>query len=126
MSKKIKKPRKWGILVLFASVPTLLCCAQPILLVSLGMGSVVASIYGEHLPFLRWFGLHEGITFGITAFILIVAGWSLYRSGRTCPADPELAAACNSTHKWNVGFYWGAVGIWCIGAFSAFVLPIMA
>ena len=125
MHDKIKKPRKWGLLVLFASIPTLLCCALPILLVSLGMGSVVASIYGEHFPFLRWFGLHEHITFGITAFILIVAAWALYRPGRTCPADPELAAACSSTHKWNIRFFWGAVTLWCIGAFSAFVLPII-
>ena len=125
MAEKIRRPRKWGVLVLLASIPTLLCCALPILLVSLGLGSVVASIYSEHLPFLRWFGLHEHITFGITASILIAAGWVLYRPGRTCPADPELAMACNSAHKWNSRFYWGAVVIWCIGTFSAFVLPII-
>ena len=126
VSNEIKKPRKWGVLILFASVPTLLCCALPILLVSLGMGSVVASLYGDYFPWLRWFGLHEHITFGVTAAILLVAGWTIYRPGRTCPADPELAKACNSAHKWNVRFYWGAVIIWCIGAFSAFVMPLFA
>jgi mercuric ion transport protein len=125
VAEKIQKPRKWGVLVLFASIPTLFCCALPILLVSLGMGSVVASIYGEHLPFLQWFGRHEATTFGITALILFAGGWVLYRSGRTCPVDPELAKQCDIAQKWNVRFFWGAVVIWCIGAFSAFVLPLI-
>ena len=123
---KIEKPRKWGVLILFSSVPTLLCCALPIFLVSLGMGSVVASIYGDYLPWLRWFGFHENITFGITATILIIAGWAIYRPNRVCPADAELAKACNSAHKWNIRFFWGAVIIWCIGAFATFILPMFA
>lgn len=120
------KPRIWGVLVLFASVPTLLCCALPILLVSLGMGSLVASIYGEYLPFLRWFGLHEQITFGTTAAILLVAAWTLFRPGRSCPVDCELAARCQQARKWNLGFFWGAIVIWSVGAFSAFILPVIA
>jgi len=123
--KKQNKPRKWGALLLFASTATLLCCALPILLVSLGLGAVAASIYGEYFPWLRWFGLHEGVTFGATAAILAIAGWTLYRPGRTCPADPELAAACNKAQKWNTRFFWGAILVWCIGAFSAFILPLM-
>jgi len=119
------KPRKWGWLVLFASVPTLLCCALPILLVSLGMGAVVASVYGEYFPFLRWFGLHEKTTFGVTALILLAAGWALYRPGRACPADPELAKQCASAHTWNVRLYWASVAIWCIGFTAAFVLPLL-
>ena len=120
---KQAKPRKWGVLMLFASIPTLLCCALPIILVSLGMGSVVASMYGEYFPWLRWFGLHENITFGVSAIILAVAGWILYRPGRSCPSDPELAKQCNSANKWNSRFFFGSVAIWCVGAFSAFVLP---
>lgn len=123
MADNIKKPGKWGVLVLFSSIPTLLCCALPILLVSIGMGSVVAAIYGDYFPWLRWFGLHENITFGTTALILVLAGWAIYRLGRTCPADPELAVACNAAHKWNIRFYWAAVVIWCVGFFAAFVLP---
>ncbi|RDX37282.1 hypothetical protein DZA50_02495 [Kangiella sp. HD9-110m-PIT-SAG07] len=115
--------KKWGVLVLFASVPTLICCALPILLVSLGMGSVVASMYGEHFPWLNWFAKYDLITFGVTALILIITGAVLYRSNRSCPTDPELAAACESAQKWNRRFYWSAIIIWLIGAFSAYILP---
>jgi hypothetical protein len=120
---KIKKPRKWGVWILFASTTTLLCCALPILLVSLGLGAVAASLYGDYFPWLQWFGRNEAITFGVTALILFIAGWTLYRPGRTCPADTELAALCNKAHRWNVRFYWGSVLIWCIGFTAAFLLP---
>lgn len=119
MADNQNKPKRWGLLLLFATIPTLLCCALPILLVSLGMGSVVASLYGNQLPFLQWFGRNETATFGITAAILLFAGWVLYRPGRTCPADPLLAQACEKADKWNRRLYWLAVIVWCIGFLAA-------
>lgn len=119
VANNTNRSKHWGILLLFASVPTLLCCALPILLVSLGMGSVAASLYGDKLPFLQWFGRHEAITFGVTAIILLLAGWMIYRSGRTCPTDPALAATCKNADKWNRRFYWLAVIVWSIGFFAA-------
>ena len=120
----VTKPRKWGVFLLFATVPTLLCCALPILLVSLGLGSVVASIYGDYFPFLRWFGLNEDITFGIATAILIISAWVIYRPGQQCPADPELASACDSAKKWNRRFFLAAVLIYCVGVYTAFILPL--
>jgi len=121
----IKKPRKWGVLILFASTTTLLCCALPVLMVSLGMGAVVASVYGEYLPFLGTLGLYKEWTFGITVGLLALVGWILYRPGRTCPTDPEYAKLCNTAHTWNIRFFWGSVIVWCIGAFAAFALPLL-
>lgn len=117
------KPRRWGGLILLATMPTMICCVLPIALVAAGFGSVVASIYGEHFTFLQWFGRNEHITFGATALILGAAAWAIYRPGRVCPADPELAAACEAAQKWNVRFLWAAVAIWGLGAFAVFVLP---
>ena len=119
------KPRKWAALLLFASIPTLLCCALPILLVSLGFGSVVASLYGDYLPFLRWFGLNEDLTFGITTTILLIAAWVIFKPSQQCPADPDLAAACVAAKKWNIRFFWGAVFIWSIGIFTAYIMPVI-
>jgi cytochrome b561 len=84
------------------------------------MGAAVASVYGEYFPFLQWFGLHESMTFGVTALILLTAGWALYRPGRACPADPELAKKCAHAHRWNIRFYWGSVLVWCVGFVAAF------
>jgi len=70
MARATNKPRQWGILLLFVSVPTLICCALPILLISLGFGATVASLYSEQLPFLQWFGLNSAIIFIISGSIL--------------------------------------------------------
>lgn len=125
MEQKTKKARKWGVLILFTSISTLLCCALPILLVSLGMGAVVASIAGN-APWLIILSQYKAWTFSLTALILAVAGWVLYRPGRTCPADSDYAKACSTAHKWNVRFYWVSVAIWGIGALAAFGLPLLA
>lgn len=124
MTDKNIESRKWGWLVLFASTATLVCCALPILLVSIGMGAVVASL-ATNVPFLITLSQYKGWTFTITAFILLGAGWALYRPGRTCPSDPELGKLCNNAYWWNTRLFWGAVVIWCIGAFAAFILPIV-
>ena len=121
VGEKNIKPRKWGWLILFTSSATLVCCVVPIVLVSLGMGTVVASLYG-HLPFLTFIGMHKTGTFGITAFILALAAWALYRLNRACPVDHALAQACASARKWNVLLFWVSVAVWCIGFFAAYAL----
>ena len=123
MEHNPKKPRKWGVLILFASTTTLICCALPIMFVSIGMGSLVAAVYGEHLPWLRWFGMNEHITFGATAALLLGGAWALFRPGRTCPADPELGRLCAQADKWNKRFLALGALVWCVGAFATFVLP---
>ena len=114
------KPRKWGWLVLFASASTLLCCALPIILVSLGMGAVVASM-ASNVPFLIELSQYKAWVFTGSGVILLLAGWALYRPGRVCPIDPELAKLCLSAQKWNRRFFWGAVILWSIGFFAAFI-----
>ena len=115
------KPRQWGWLILFTSSATLVCCVIPIILVSLGMGAVVASMYGS-LPFLSFLGLHKDWTFIITALILSLAAWALYRPGRACPTDAAMAKACTSAYKWNTRLLWISIAFWCIGFFAAYLL----
>jgi len=122
-NQTMPKPRRWAFLLLFASASTLLCCALPIVLVSLGMGAVVASLAGN-LPWLVTLSQYKGVTFSVTAVILVLAAWALFRPGRVCPTDPALAAACNAAQTWNRRFYWVAVGLWLIGLAAAYLLPL--
>ncbi len=125
MSDNSYKPRQWGWLILITSSTTLVCCVIPIVLVSLGMGAVVAALYGS-LPFLSFIGLHKDWTFIITALILVLAAWALYRPGRVCPADDTLAKACTSAHKWNTRLLWLSITFWFAGFFAAYLLlPII-
>ena len=97
-------PRKWAWIVLFTSSSTLICCALPILLVSLGLGAVSASLFASY-PFLVTLALHKTWMFLGSAVVLALTGWLLYRPGRACPTDPGLAEQCESAHRWNLRFF---------------------
>jgi len=111
---------KWGWIILFTSAGTLLCCALPIMLVSLGMGAVVAAM-ASNIPFLITLSLYKTWMFTGSGFLLLLGGWLLYHPGRTCPTDPVLAELCTKAHIWNSWLYWVSVGIWCVGFFFAYI-----
>ena len=111
-------------LTLFTAGGTLICCALPITLVSLGMGAAVASVVSS-VPLLISLSLHKVWVFGISACLLLLVGWLLYRPGRACPADPELAALCERTQRWNRRIFIISVTLWVIGFFAAYLaLPL--
>ena len=116
------KPKTWSWLLLFTTSGTLICCAIPITLVSLGMGATVASMAAT-APWLVALSMHKGWVFGLSAGLIALSAWSVYRPGRACPIDPELAAACARADKWNRRFIWFSAVMWSIGFLAAFALP---
>jgi hypothetical protein len=111
-------------LALFTTTGTLVCCAIPITLVTLGMGATVASMVSA-MPFLVTLSQHKIWVFAISGVLLALSAWMMYRPGRACPVDAELGELCNKTHKWNKRIYWFSVILWCIGFFAAFLaLPL--
>ncbi len=109
---------------LFASTGTLVCCALPIMLVTLGMGATVAALT-RSAPFLIVLSLHKAWVFAGSALMLALSGWMMYRPGRSCPVDPELGALCDRTQVWNRRIYWTSVILWGVGFFAAFMaLPL--
>ncbi len=111
-------------LALFASTGTLICCALPIVFVMLGLGATVAAITSS-VPVLVTLSLHKGWVFSVAAMLMASSGWLLFRSGRECPVDPQLAALCDRALKWNRRIFWTSVAIWGVGFFAAyFALPL--
>lgn len=108
-------------LTLFASTGTLVCCALPIILVTLGLGATVAALTSS-FPILIKLSQHKEWVFAFSGAMLMLSGWLMYRPGRTCPADPELGRLCTKTQIWNRGVYWSSVTIWGIGFVAAFLL----
>lgn len=111
----------WGWILLLTSTSALVCCVIPIALVSMGLGAAVAALY-SNLPFLTFLGLHKDWTFVLTALILAAAVWALFRPGRACPADPELARACQKADRWNRRLLFLSMGLWALGFFAAYLL----
>lgn len=111
-------------LTLFASTGTLLCCALPITLVTLGLGATVAAMTSA-FPWLILLSKHKVWIFAFSGVLLLVSGWLLLRPGRSCPTDPELAALCTRAERWNRRIYWISVTIWGLGFLAAYVaLPV--
>lgn len=124
-SEEIVEGKNWGWLVLFATSTTLVCCALPIILVTVGLGAVSAALF-SNLPFLVTLAKFKLWFFAGSGLLLALSGWLLYRPGRACPIDPVLAKQCEKAHKWNMRVFWAGTAIWAIGFAAAYLsLPIL-
>jgi mercuric ion transport protein len=111
-------------LTLFASSGTLICCALPIILVTLGLGATVAALTSS-FPLLITIAQHKTWVFAGSGALLLLSGWLMYRPGRACPADQELGCLCDQTQVWNRRIYWTSATLWVIGFFAAYLaLPL--
>jgi hypothetical protein len=111
-------------LSLLASGGTLVCCALPALLVSLGLGAALAGLVSA-VPALVWVSEYKAPVFGVAAALLAAAGalqWRLRTA--PCPIDPALRQACLRTRRWSRWVWVAAVALFAVGAFFAFVAPL--
>ena len=120
----MKKPRSWSWLLLFTTSGTLLCCALPITLVTLGLGASVASM-ASAAPWLITLSQYKGWMFALSGVMISLGFWAVHRPGRVCPTDPELAAACVTADLWNQRFLWLSAGMWSVGFIAACALPLL-
>ena len=119
MKSKMTDNLKWMTLLITGS--TLLCCALPILLVSLGLGATVASL-NFNVPGLLFLAEHKVWTFSISAGMLLFLVWIIWRPNQSCPSDPELAKYCESSKKWNKRVFFLSVAIWFTSFFASYLL----
>lgn len=109
---------------LFTSTGTLICCALPIMLVGLGLGAAMAGLTST-FPWMVTLSQHKAWVFAGSGLLLALSGWMVYRSGRTCPADPKLAKLCNTMDKLNRRIVLFSATVWVIGFFTAYLaLPL--
>lgn len=108
-------------LTLFGSFSTLLCCALPALLVSLGAGAVMIGLVSA-VPQLVWLSEHKVALFIFAGCMLFISGFSRYLTRNApCPADPAQAKACNRLRRISFGVFLFSVGMYATGFFFAFI-----
>lgn len=108
---------------LFGSVGTLLCCALPVLLVSLGMGAVFASLTSA-VPQIVWIAEHKAIIFISTGLMLALSvALNLYSSQKSCPVDAKKAEVCASTKKMTKPILIISIIVYAVGVLFSYVLP---
>jgi len=118
---QITQQRTLSWIALFSATGTLLCCALPILLVSMGFGAVVASLTSA-LPMLVTLAEYELWMFTGSAVILAIAAGVLWLRPQECPNDPLLAQRCAQARIWNRRVFWVAAAVWMVGFTAAFLL----
>ena len=120
---ELGKIKNISILSLFTSTGTILCCALPALLVTLGAGAALSSVIAS-FPQIVWVSKYKVYIF-TAAFILIVFSGYLQWHARKlpCPSDKLLAAKCMSARRVSLVIYFVSVGILLIGFTFSFVIP---
>lgn len=102
---------------------TLVCCALPALLVSLGLGAVMAGL-ASNIPGLVWMSENKLAVFGFAGLMLSFNGLLLWKNRNApCPVDAKLRDACIKGRKAGRALYNISVGIFILGVFFAFVAP---
>lgn len=131
MSEPVTNPLRprhegWSAWVsLLASSGTLVCCALPALLVTLGAGAALAGLVSA-VPALVVLSEHKAWVFGFAALMMAVAGALQWRArSAPCPLDPALRQACLRGRAWSRRVYAVSLAMLVVGALFAFVLPAL-
>ncbi len=90
------------------------CCALPIALVALGLGSVVASTVSA-MPWLGTMAEYKTLTFSLTALILGYSWWR-FRSSRECEVGEGRRLRIQKIILWVI------TALFAISLFSAYAL----
>ena len=108
-------------LALFGSASTLVCCALPALLISIGAGAVMAGLTAA-IPGIMWLSAHKDILFVLSGVLMIFSTSLWWRQRHApCPVDPVKAAACHRLrriNKWLLAVAWLA---YACGLFFAYL-----
>jgi uncharacterized membrane protein YdcZ (DUF606 family) len=112
-------------LTILSSFSTLVCCALPAALVSLGAGAALASVVTA-VPQLVWLSEHKLPLFAFAGLMLVLSGVSVYRNRNApCPTDPMQAKSCTRLRRWSAGIFAVSVVLYFVGLYFAFIAARM-
>jgi hypothetical protein len=108
-------------LTLFGSLGTLLCCALPALLVSIGAGAAMASIVTS-VPQLVWISEHKVALFIFAGAMIAISGVTSYRNRHLpCPTDPAGEKRCRRVRRWSTAVFLASAFLYAVGFYFAFL-----
>ena len=115
-----KTPLLLPFISLFFSVSTLICCALPALLVTLGLGATLAGLIST-APWLVTISRYKAWFFIIAGVLLFFVGLYLYYTRHLpCPTDPMKARACRLSRRISVVTVVLSGVIYIVGIFFAY------
>jgi hypothetical protein len=106
---------------LLGSLGTILCCALPALLVSIGAGAVMASLVTT-VPQVVWLSEHKIALFIFAGIMLVTSGVTTYLNRRApCPIDPRQARSCRRVRRFATSVFFTSVVLYAVGFYFAFI-----
>ena len=121
MKSKILKQFITPSLSLFTSLSTLICCALPALLVSLGMGASLVGLV-TIFPWISIISKFKIQIFLIAGLLLIFSGYLCWQGRNApCPSDPIQAKICSKLRVVNLVIFLASLVIYLVGFFFAFL-----
>ena len=120
------KDKLVSVLALFTSVGTLLCCALPALLVTLGLSAVVISTVAA-FPWLIPLTKHKGWLFLGAGGLIGINFFLVYRPQKQVACDVQAGEqGCEVAGRWSKSVLWLSVGTYAVGLFMAYLaLPLL-
>ena len=110
-------------LSLFGSLSTLLCCALPVTLVSIGMGATFASI-SSMFPQIYWITAKKDFLFILTGVLLVISFFLMKKTqNEPCPIDKNQAEVCKNAKNYSKKIFWMTVCIYIIGLLFSYIIP---
>ena len=123
--KTLSNIKNLSFLTLFTSSATILCCALPALLVTIGAGAALSSLISI-FPQIVWVSKYKEYIFTAAFILIILSGYLQWQSRKLpCPADKLLAAQCMRARKLSLKIYFISVVTLIIGFAFAFVVPVL-
>ena len=111
------------LLTLLSSASTLVCCAIPAVLVSLGLGATLAGFVSA-FPQLIWLSENKLIVFIVGGGLIALGGiWQYIQKKAPCPIDVKEKEACMRTRKNSYRLYNVSLVFYLVGFFFAFIAP---
>ncbi|MEM7400315.1 MAG: hypothetical protein AAF304_00030 [Pseudomonadota bacterium] len=108
-------------LSLFTSAGTLICCALPALLVTIGAGAALAGLVST-VPQLIWLSTYKAQVFVVAGLLLLLTGFIQWKMRNApCPVDPDLAVSCMRMRSINKWVFILSILIYAVGFFFAFL-----
>lgn len=108
---------------LFGSLSTLLCCALPVTLVSIGMGATFASLTST-FPQVVWLTSHKDILFIITGVLLALSFYLMKKSKmQACPIDQGQKDACETSKSSSLYIFYFSAFLYVVGLLFSYVIP---
>lgn len=125
-SLSIERPRLFGVLSLFTSLGTLVCCALPSLLVLVGLGATVASVLAA-APWLVTLSHQKAWVFSGSGALIATNFAYVYAlaprlRGSSQSSPPDNPSACAASDRVSRAILWASALIYVIGFFTAYIL----